>query len=109
MIFFKCAKKNEHMNCALGQMKKWVEEWYGSDDNTATEYGLPEDRYEAAALSLLVLDNAASDEEWYGSDDNNTATEYGLPEDRYEAAALSLLVLDNAASDEEKFVSDFFW
>merc|ERR1711923_106309 len=26
MIFFKCAKKNEHMNCALGQMKKWVEE-----------------------------------------------------------------------------------
>jgi len=69
MIFFKCAKKNEHMNCALGQMKKWVEEWYGSDDNqNATEYGLPEDRYEAAALSLLVLDNAASDEEKFVGD-----------------------------------------
>ena len=57
------------MNCALGQMKKWVEEWYGSDDSqNATEYGLPEDKYEAAALSLLVLDNAASDEEKFVGD-----------------------------------------
>merc|ERR1712243_465211 len=40
MIFFKCAKKNEKLNCAMGQLKKWVEEWYGSGENiTNTEYG----------------------------------------------------------------------
>merc|ERR1712064_213268 len=39
MIFFKCAKKNEKLNCAMGQLKKWVEEWYGSGENiTNTEY-----------------------------------------------------------------------
>jgi len=64
MIFFKCAKKNEKLNCAMGQLKKWVEEWYGSGENiTNTEYGLPEDEYEASALSAMVLHNAASEEE----------------------------------------------
>jgi len=67
MIFFKCAKKTEMMNCAMGQMKKWVEQWYGSQKNM-TEYGLPEDEYEAAALGLMVLHNAASDEEKFVSD-----------------------------------------
>ena len=57
------------MNCALGQMKKWVEEWYGSKDNAnATEYGFPEDSYGAAALSLMVLENAASEEERFVGD-----------------------------------------
>merc|ERR1712064_268087 len=64
MIFFKCAKKNEKLNCAMGQLKKWVEEWYGSGENiTNTEYGLPEDDYEASAFSAMVLHNAASEEE----------------------------------------------
>merc|ERR1711894_127782 len=47
MIFFKCAKKNEMTNCALGQMKRWVEQFYGTAENN-TAYGLPEDEYEAA-------------------------------------------------------------
>merc|ERR1712243_234138 len=64
MIFFKCAKKNEKLNCAMGQLKKWVEEWYGSGENISySEYGLPEDEYEASALSAMVLHNAASEEE----------------------------------------------
>ena len=55
------------MNCAMGQMKKWVDQWYGTQENR-TEYGLPEDEYEAAALGLMVLHNAASDEEKFVSD-----------------------------------------
>merc|ERR1712241_879631 len=62
MIFFKCADKNERMNCALGQMKMWLESHY-SDDRDMTEYGLPEDQYEAAGLTLMVKYSAASEEE----------------------------------------------
>merc|ERR1712223_1902967 len=67
MIFFKCAKKNEMTNCALGQMKRWLEQFYGVSENN-TAYGLPEDDYEAAGLGLMVLDNAASEEEKFVSD-----------------------------------------
>lgn len=67
MMFFKCAKKNEVTNCALGQMKRWVEQFYGTANNL-TEYGLPEDAYEAAGLGLMVLNNAASEEEQFVSD-----------------------------------------
>jgi len=68
MIFFKCAQKNERMNCALGAMKKWVETFYGTADQNMTQYGLPEDEYEAAGLALMVMDHAASDEERFVSD-----------------------------------------
>ena len=54
-------------NCALGQMKRWVEQFYGTAENN-TAYGLPEDEYEAAGLALMVLDNAASEEEKFVSD-----------------------------------------
>merc|ERR1712079_673168 len=67
MMFFKCAKKNEVTNCALGQMKRWVEQFYGTANNL-TGYGLPEDAYEAAGLGLMVLNNAASEEEQFVSD-----------------------------------------
>jgi len=67
MIFFKCADKNEKMNCALGAMKKVIETYYGEVSNT-TEYGLPSDSYEASALTLMVMENAASDEEKFVSD-----------------------------------------
>jgi len=63
MMFFKCADKNEKMNCALGQMKQWIESYYAPDERDMTEYGLPEDKYEAAGLSLMVKYNGASDEE----------------------------------------------
>lgn len=63
MMFFHCADKNEKMNCALGQMKMWLESYYATDDKNLTEFGLPEDQYEAAGLTLMVKYNGASDEE----------------------------------------------
>jgi len=63
MMFFKCADKNERMNCALGQMKMWLESYYAADERDMTEFGLPEDKYEAAGLTLMVKYNGASDEE----------------------------------------------
>jgi len=63
MMFFKCADKNEKMNCALGQMKRWIDSYYAPDERDMSQYGLPEDKYEAAGLSLMVDYNAASDEE----------------------------------------------
>jgi len=63
MMFFHCADKNEKMNCALGQMKMWLDSYYATDDKDLTEFGLPEDQYEAAGLTLMVKYNGASDEE----------------------------------------------
>ena len=48
-------------------MKRWLEQFYGTSENN-TAYGLPEDDYEAAGLGLMVLDNAASEEEKFVSD-----------------------------------------
>jgi len=63
MMFFHCADKNEKMNCALGQMKKWLDSYYVPDERDLTEFGLPEDKYETAGLTLMVQYNGASDEE----------------------------------------------
>jgi len=63
MMFFHCADKNEKMNCALGQMKMWLESYYAEDERDLTEFGLPADQYEASGLTLMVKYNAASDEE----------------------------------------------
>jgi len=68
MMFFHCADKNEKMNCALGQMKMWLESYYATDDRDLTEIGLPADQYEAAGLTLMVKYNGASDEEKFLSD-----------------------------------------
>merc|ERR1711981_29851 len=68
MMFFKCADKNEKMNCALGQMKMWIDSYYAADDKDLTEFGLPEDKYEAAGLTLMVKYSGASDEEKFLSD-----------------------------------------
>merc|ERR1712203_794182 len=68
MMFFKCADKNERMNCALGQMKQWLDSYYEADERDLTEFGLPEDEYEAAGLTLMVKYNGASDEEKFLSD-----------------------------------------
>lgn len=62
MMFFHCADKNEKMNCALGQMKHWLESYYAPDERDMGEYGFPEDKYEAAGLTLMVQYNGASEE-----------------------------------------------
>merc|ERR1739838_764158 len=63
-IFFKCAHKLETKLCAMGQMVEWLEKLYGKDPNEdPSDFGLPKDRYDAAAISIAVLDNAATPEE----------------------------------------------
>merc|ERR1712213_295425 len=42
MMFFKCAEKNDRMNCALGQMKQWLESHY-SDSRDMSEYSAASD------------------------------------------------------------------
>jgi len=70
MIFFKCADKNERKMCAKAQMLQWLETIYGSDPEHAdpSEYGLPKDKYDAAAVSVMVLNNAATPEEEFVGD-----------------------------------------
>merc|ERR1712212_481018 len=64
MIFFRCANRNEKRMCAQGQMLKYLEAIYGKDDSKKpSEFGLPDDKYDAAAVSIMVMQNAASSEE----------------------------------------------
>jgi len=70
LIFFKCANKAEHMLCGMGQMYQWLEKLYGKDDGSESyaEYGLPDDKYDAAVISLMAMDAGASVEEKAVSD-----------------------------------------
>jgi len=70
MIFFKCAHKAEKALCAMGQMYQWLEKFYGahSEDENLEDYGLPKDKYDAAAISIMVMDASASPEETAVSD-----------------------------------------
>merc|ERR1711953_1355514 len=64
MLFFKCADKAERKMCAKAQMLKWLETIYGTDPSMdPSEHGLPKDKYDAAAVSIMVLNNAATPEE----------------------------------------------
>lgn len=69
MIFFKCADKTERKMCAKAQMLQWLETVYGTDPKyDPKEHGLPEDKYDAAAVSIMVLNNAATPEEQFVGD-----------------------------------------
>merc|ERR1712130_83057 len=69
MVFFRCAKKLENKCCLEGIMKDWLEKLYGTDPNEdPTKYGFPEDPYDAAALSMMVLYHSASPEEKFVGD-----------------------------------------
>jgi len=68
MIFFKCADRTERRVCTEAQLLENLETFYGSqtDEETAEQIaavGLPEDMYDAAAISIAVLHNAQSEEE----------------------------------------------
>jgi hypothetical protein len=68
MIFFKCADRTERRVCTEAQLLENLETFYGSetDEETAERIaaiGLPEDKYDAAAISIAVLQNAQSEEE----------------------------------------------
>jgi len=68
MIFFKCTKKAEKKLCAQAQMLEWLEKLYGTvEPEMMAEHldnlGLPEDKYDAAAISIAVMDNSYNDQE----------------------------------------------
>merc|ERR1712024_190298 len=66
MIFFKCADRTERRVCTEAQLLENLETFYGSksDEETAEQIaaiGLPEDKYDAAAISVAVIHNAQSE------------------------------------------------
>jgi len=72
MIFFRCAKKSENLNCGKWQILKGLEVWYGKaseeDRQRMTAIGLPANKYDAAVVSMMVLYDAATPEEEFVND-----------------------------------------
>jgi len=70
MLFFKCARKIQDKCCAEAQLHNWLELWYGKDDGSIdwTQFGLPKDKYERAAISTIVEYESASEEEKFIGD-----------------------------------------
>jgi len=65
MIFFNCAKKVQNKCCADAQLYRLRELWYGKDDSSVNweQFGFPKNKYDKAALSMLVIYDSASEEE----------------------------------------------
>jgi len=68
MLFFKCADRTERRVCTEAQLLENLETFYGSESDEETaeriaSIGLPENKYDAAAVSIAVLQNAMSEEE----------------------------------------------
>merc|ERR1711981_940049 len=72
MIFFRCARKSENLNCGKWQILKGLEVWYGQateeDRQRMTAIGLPANKYDAAVVSMMVLYDAATPEEEFVND-----------------------------------------
>merc|ERR1712066_178542 len=68
MIFFRCADRTERKLCSEAQLFHGLEKLYGSlgSEELAErldKLGLPEDKYDAAAITVAVMQHAASEEE----------------------------------------------
>merc|ERR1712020_656625 len=69
MIFFKCSMKQEKKMCGMAQMYSWLTTLYGnSDDFNWSQFGLPTDKYDRAALTVMVQTEASSKEEKFVND-----------------------------------------
>lgn len=69
MIFFKCAAKVEKKCCYEAQMYDWIKTLYGEDPSfNWAQFGLPNNKYELAALTVKVMTETASDEEEFVGD-----------------------------------------
>jgi len=69
MIFFKCAMKQEKKMCGMAQMYSWLTTLYGnSDDFNWSQFGLPTDKYDRAALTVMVQTEASSKEDKFIND-----------------------------------------
>jgi len=68
MIFFRCADRTERKLCSEAQLFRGLEKLYGKMDpeelaERLDMLGLPDDKYDAAAITVAVMHNAASEEE----------------------------------------------
>merc|ERR1712038_1739185 len=64
MVFFKCTRKVEAHGCGMAQAAHMLETLYGSTDNFDwSSYGLPNNKYERAAMSMKVMYGTSSPEE----------------------------------------------
>merc|ERR1712020_533932 len=68
MIFFRCADRTERKLCSEAQLFRGLEKLYGSLDpeelaERLDRLGLPDDKYDAAAITVAVMHHAASEEE----------------------------------------------
>merc|ERR1712212_924642 len=69
IIFFKCAMKQEKKMCGMAQMYSWLTTLYGnSDDFNWSQFGLPQDKYDRAALTIMVQTEASSKEDKFVND-----------------------------------------
>jgi len=69
MIFFKCAMKQEKKMCGMAQMYSWYTTLYGNtDDFNWSQFGLPQDKYDRAALTAMVETEAQSKEDKFIND-----------------------------------------
>jgi len=69
MIFFKCSMKQEKKMCGMAQMYSWLTTLYGdSDDFNWSQFGLPTDKYDRAALTVMVQTEASSKEDKFIND-----------------------------------------
>merc|ERR1711990_482173 len=69
MIFFKCSMKQEKKMCGMAQMYSWLTTLYGnSDDFNWGQFGLPTDKYDRAALTVMVQTEASSKEDKFIND-----------------------------------------
>merc|ERR1712037_738988 len=67
-FFFNCADRTERRVCTEAQLLENLEAFYGSESDEETadriaSVGLPENKYDAAAVSLAVLQHAKSEED----------------------------------------------
>ena len=63
-----CVQRTERRVCTEAQLLENLETFYGSESDEETaeriaSIGLPEDKYDAAAISVAVIQNAMSEEE----------------------------------------------
>jgi len=68
MIFFRCADRLERKLCSEAQLFRGLEKLYGKMEpeelaERLDKLGLPEDKYDAAAITVVVMHHAASEEE----------------------------------------------
>merc|ERR1711973_618259 len=65
-VFFKCAKKAEVKSCGMACANDMLSTLYGTNDQfNWSQYGLPQNKYERAAKTLMVMYGTASKEEHF--------------------------------------------